>query len=418
MNSGHQQQDNTEQMKENLSRIKKKYIVLSGKGGVGKSTVSVNIAVALNLMGKRVGIMDVDIHGPSIAKMTGISGKRLEVNKDGKPTPLKIRDNFYVMTIASLLESDDTPVVWRGPVKMTAIKQFLNDIEWPELDYLIIDCPPGTGDEPLSAVQLIGKVDGSIIVSTPQEVAFLDARKTINFSNMLKVPVVGIVENMSGFKCPHCGEVTEIFKSGGAEKAARDFNIPILGKVPFEIEMVQSGDTGEFYIEKYPDSEGAKVYKKIVTELISKEDETSLLDNEGNDVCSSCSSSSCSTCASNPNEKSGGETMKVAIPLANGKLCMHFGHAEQFGIYHVENGKIVKGEFVTPPPHEPGVIPKWLNSLKVDVIIAGGMGSRAQQFFSEFGIKVMVGAQGGEPEQLIEEMLKGTLQLGANVCDH
>jgi len=179
-----QQQENTEMMKENLSRIKRKYIVLSGKGGVGKSTVSVNLAATLNLLGKKVGILDVDIHGPSIAKMTGLSGKRLEMNKDGNPVPLKIRENFYVLTIAALLESDDTPVVWRGPLKMTAIKQFLNDIQWPELDYLIIDCPPGTGDEPLSAVQLIGQVDGSIIVSTPQEVAFLDARKTINFSKM------------------------------------------------------------------------------------------------------------------------------------------------------------------------------------------------------------------------------------------
>ena len=264
MGQNQQSQENTERMKENLSKIKQKYIVLSGKGGVGKSTVSVNIAVALNLMGKKVGIMDVDIHGPSIAKMTGVSGQHLEMNEKGNPVPIKIKDGFYVMTIASLLESDDTPVVWRGPVKMSAIKQFLNDIEWPELDYLIIDCPPGTGDEPLSAVQLIGQVDGSIIVSTPQEVAFLDARKTINFSQMLKVPVLGLVENMSGFKCPHCGEITDIFKSGGAEKAAADFNIKILGKVPFEIEMVQSGDSGEFYIEKYPESEGAKVYRNIV----------------------------------------------------------------------------------------------------------------------------------------------------------
>ncbi len=409
-------QENTERMAENLSKIKNKLIVLSGKGGVGKSTVSVNLAVALNLMGKKVGIMDVDIHGPSIAKMTGISGKRLEVNKNGNPTPIKIRDNFYVMTIASLLESDDTPVVWRGPVKMTAIKQFLNDIEWPELDYLIIDCPPGTGDEPLSAVQLIGQVDGSIIVSTPQEVAFLDARKTINFSSMLKVPVVGIIENMSGFKCPHCGKVTDIFKSGGAEKAAKDFNIKILGKVPFEIEMVQSGDSGEFYIEKYPESEGAKVYKKIVEIIIANETNKPQQQPQATE-CSSCAASGCSSCASGE-QKKGGEVMKVAIPLANGQLCMHFGHAEKFGIYDVENGKIVKGEFVTPPPHEPGVIPKWLNSLNVNVIIAGGMGSRAQQFFSEYGIKVLVGAQGGEPEQLIEEMLKGTLQLGANVCDH
>ncbi len=405
-----QQQENTERMKENLSRIKRKYIVLSGKGGVGKSTVSVNLAATLNLLGKSVGILDVDIHGPSIAKMTGISGKRLEMNENGNPVPLKIKDNFYVLTIAALLESDDTPVVWRGPLKMTAIKQFLNDIEWPELDYLIIDCPPGTGDEPLSAVQLIGKVDGSIIVSTPQEVAFLDARKTINFSKMLKVPVVGIVENMSGFKCPKCGEITYIFKSGGAEKAAKDFRVDILGKVPFEIEMVESGDSGAFFVEKYPNSEGAKVYKEIAKKIMKKEGESITNEEPVDNPCSSCSSKC--------NSSSGGDKMKVAVPLANGMLCMHFGHAEQFGIYDVENGKIVNKELVTPPPHEPGVIPKWLNSLNVNVIIAGGMGSRAQQFFNEYGIKVLVGASAKTPEELIDDMVKGTLQLGANVCDH
>ncbi len=405
-----QQQENTERMQENLSRIKKKYIILSGKGGVGKSTVSVNLAATLNLLGKKVGILDVDIHGPSIAKMTGVSGRRLEMNKAGNPVPIKIKDNFYVLTIAALLESDDTPVVWRGPLKMTAIKQFLNDIEWPELDYLIIDCPPGTGDEPLSAVQLIGKVDGSIIVSTPQEVAFLDARKTINFSKMLKVPVTGIVENMSGFKCPKCGEITYIFKEGGAQKAAKDFGVDILGKVPFEIEMVESGDDGSFFVEKYPESEGAKVYKQIAEKLMEKE-------GDSNDSATINNSTPCSSCSANCETK-GGEKMKVAVPLANGMLCMHFGHAEQFGLYDLENGKIVNKELVTPPPHEPGVIPRWLNQLGVNIIIAGGMGSRAQQFFNEYGIKVLVGAQAKTPEELIDDMVKGTIQLGANVCDH
>ncbi len=416
--SNHQQEDN-QKMLENLSRIKKKYIVLSGKGGVGKSTVSVNIAVALWLMGKKVGIMDVDIHGPSIAKMTGVSGKRLEVNQHGNPAPIKIKDNFYIMTIASLLESEDTPVVWRGPLKMTAIKQFLNDIDWPELDYLIIDCPPGTGDEPLSAVQLLGNVDGSIIVSTPQEVAFLDARKTINFSQMLKVPVLGLIENMAGFKCPKCGEVTYIFKSGGAEKAAKDFNIDILARIPFEVEIVNSGDSGVFFIESNPDSEAAKAYKDAVLKIMK--DNNSANCNLGS-LPLSCSGegSSCSSCSQksiNENKSKGGK-MRVAIPIANGLLCRHFGHADNFGIYDVENGVITKKEFVTPPPHEPGVIPKWLNSLNVNAIIAGGMGSKAQGFFEEFGIKVYVGALDDVPEKLIDDMINNTLKLGSNVCDH
>ena len=391
----------TEKINQNLKRIKHKIIVLSGKGGVGKSSVSVNIATALWLKGKKVGILDIDIHGPSIGKMTGIPPtKRLELNEKGEPSPIKIRENFYVLTIAVLLESEDTPVVWRGPLKMGAIKQFLGDIQWPELDYLIIDCPPGTGDEPLSAIQLIGKVDGSIIVSTPQEVAFLDARKTINFSKMLQVPVIGIIENMSGFKCPHCGEITYIFKSGGAHKAAKDLNVDILGQIPFDINMVESADNGILYVEKYKDSEAAQKYIQIADVIIKKCDFSEQSDNK---------------------EKSPAKEenkMRIAIPLANGKLAMHFGHCEQFGIFDIENGKIVNKEFVTPPPHEPGVIPRFLHQQGVNKIIAGGMGQRAIQFFNDFGIEVIIGAPAKDPETLINEYLNGTLELGENVCSH
>ncbi len=391
----------TEKINQNLKRIKHKIIVLSGKGGVGKSSVSVNTATALWLKGKKVGILDIDIHGPSIGKMTGIPPtKRLELNENGEPSPIKIRDNFYVLTIAVLLDSEDTPVVWRGPLKMGAIKQFLGDIQWPELDYLIIDCPPGTGDEPLSAIQLIGKVDGSIIVSTPQEVAFLDARKTINFSKMLQVPVIGIIENMSGFKCPHCGEITYIFKSGGAHKAAKDLNVDILGQIPFEIEMVDAADKGILYVEKYQDSEAAKKYIQIADAIIKKlESETS----EKPQIAE---------------EKKEDSKMRIAIPLANGKLATHFGHCELFGIYDVENGKIINKQMMTPPPHEPGVIPRFLNEQGVNKIIAGGMGQRAIQFFNDYGIEVIIGAPVKDPETLIEEYLNGTLQLGENVCSH
>ena len=392
-----------EKIKENLKRIKHKIIVLSGKGGVGKSSVSVNIATALWLKGKRVGILDIDIHGPSIGKMTGIPPtKRLELNENGEPSPIKIRDNFYVLTIAVLLESEDTPVIWRGPLKMGAIKQFLGDIQWPELDYLIIDCPPGTGDEPLSAIQLIGKVDGSIIVSTPQEVAFLDARKTINFSKMLGVPVIGIIENMSGFKCPHCGEITYIFKSGGAHKAAKDLNVDILGQIPFEIEMVDAADNGILYVEKYKDSEASQKYFQIADAILKKFDDSTEMKKTVEDKP-----------LKNEEEK-----MRIAIPLAEGKLAMHFGHCEKFGIYDVENGKIINKQVITPPPHEPGIIPRFLHQNKVNKIIAGGMGQRAIQFFNDYGIEVIIGAPSKEPEKLIEEYLNGTLQLGENVCSH
>ena len=254
---------------ENLNKIKNKIVVLSGKGGVGKSTVSINLAYALVLEGKKVGIMDVDIHGPSIAKMAGIEGKALRASENKRPKPIEVVKNFYVLSIASMLKSPDDPVVWRGPMKMNVIKQFLSDIDWPELDFLIVDCPPGTGDEPLSVIQLLKKVTGCIIVSTPQDVAFLDARKTINFSKMLNVPVLGLIENMAGFICPKCGEKIDIFKSGGAQKCIKDFNINLLGKIPIDIDIFVSGDIGKAYVYHNSKNQGAKIYKEIAVKILN-----------------------------------------------------------------------------------------------------------------------------------------------------
>jgi len=259
------------QLQENIDRIKHKLIVISGKGGVGKSTVSVNLAYSLALSGKKVGILDIDIHGPSIAKMLGIEGQKLGYSdKNNRPMPIKVQENLYAMTIASLLQSADEPVIWRGPLKMGVIKQFLQDIEWPELDYLIVDNPPGTGDEPLSIVQILKNVDGSLIVSTPQDVAFLDARKTIIFSQKMSVPVFGIIENMSGFTCPHCGEKVDIFHGNGAVKAANDFDVEVLGKIPIDVNIVDTSDAGLPYIKYFSNRLGAKEMKNIVKKIINK----------------------------------------------------------------------------------------------------------------------------------------------------
>ncbi|MBN2546373.1 MAG: Mrp/NBP35 family ATP-binding protein [Spirochaetes bacterium] len=254
---------------ENLRKIKYKIVVMSGKGGVGKSTVSTNLAYSFVLSGAKVGILDVDIHGPSIAKLTGIEGKELTFGVNQRPKPIEATKNLFVVTIASMIENSDDPIIWRGPMKMNAIKQFLSDIEWPKLDYLIIDCPPGTGDEPLSVIQLLKKVDGSIIVSTPQDIAFLDARKTINFSRQLNVPILGIIENMAGFVCPKCGEKINIFKSGGAEKACKDFNVKLLGQIPIDTDIVDSGDNGKAYVYYYNQKEGAIIYNKISEQIMN-----------------------------------------------------------------------------------------------------------------------------------------------------
>lgn len=229
-------------IKRNMSKIKHKVAVLSGKGGVGKTTVAVNLALGLKEKGLKVGILDADVTGPNIAIMMGVEGERLTGDNE-RLIPVE-KDGIKIISMAMLLKSSDTPVVWRGPIKMKAIRQFLADVLWGELDYLVIDLPPGSSDEPLSIGQRIPEMDGAVVVSTPQEVALLDVRKSINFAGMLKIPIIGVVENMSGFICPHCNEVTNIFKSGGAKKAADKLNIKLLTTIPIDPSVVTDGDAG------------------------------------------------------------------------------------------------------------------------------------------------------------------------------
>ncbi len=252
-----------------LRKIKHKVLVLSGKGGVGKSTVAVNLAVALAGQGKKVGLLDIDIHGPNVPKMLGVEGQRV----GGDQTtiePYNYSDNLRLMSISFLLQSSDTAVIWRGPLKMGIIKQFLKDVNWGELDYMIVDAPPGTGDEPLSICQLIEDVDGAVIVTTPQDVSVLDVRKSINFCRQLKIRVLGVVENMSGLTCPHCGEMIDLFKKGGGEKMAAEENVPFLGAVPIDPAVVEGGDKGVPIVTGSPDSASARAFLDI-TEKLTKD---------------------------------------------------------------------------------------------------------------------------------------------------
>lgn len=236
--------------KVNIS-VKHVILVLSGKGGVGKSTVSVNLAYALASHGYQTGLLDLDIHGPSIAKMLGIEDLRLQALGD-KIMPVKVTGSLKVVSMALLLNGTDNPIVWRGPMKAAAIKQFLGDVEWGDLDYLVVDLPPGTGDEALNIVQFAPNVEGAVIVTTPQDVAVLDSTKAIKFVEMMDLPVLGIVENMAGMVCPHCGDVIDLFGKGGGEKTAKEYNVPFLGSIPIDIEMRKAGDEGRPYIVKKP----------------------------------------------------------------------------------------------------------------------------------------------------------------------
>ena len=227
----------------NLRRIKRKIMIMSGKGGVGKSTVAANLATELTLRGYKVGLLDCDIHGPTIPTIFGLESEKLSVNEEGI-LPIQVLPNLSVMSIGFLVENKDSPIVWRGPAKLGAIKQFLEDVLWGKLDFLIIDLPPGTGDEPLSVAQLIPYCDGSVLVTTPQDVALISVRKSIKFSEKLNVPVIGLVDNMHGLICPHCGKYIEVFGTGGVEKASKDFKIPILARLPIEPKVAEMEDKG------------------------------------------------------------------------------------------------------------------------------------------------------------------------------
>lgn len=247
----------------NLRRIKRKIMVMSGKGGVGKSTIAANLAAGLALRGFHVGLLDSDIHGPTIPIIFGLETAKPEVDDEGI-VPIRVFSNLSVMSIGFLLQDKDSPIIWRGPAKMGAIKQFLEDVHWGELDFLIIDLPPGTGDEPLSVAQLIPNCDGSLVVTTPQDVALVSVRKSINFSYKLNIPVLGIVDNMNGLVCPHCGKLIEVFGSGGVEKASRDFNIPILAKLPLEPKVARMEDKGTVLEGLDHNTEWQKNFEKVV----------------------------------------------------------------------------------------------------------------------------------------------------------
>lgn len=251
----------------NMRAIKNKIMVMSGKGGVGKSTVAANLAAQLALKGFKVGLLDSDIHGPSIPKMFGIEDTRPEVDEKGI-VPVPVTENLKVMSIALLLEDKDSPIIWRGPAKMAAIKQFLEDVSWGKLDYLIVDLPPGTGDEPLSIAQLIEKVDGAVVVTTPQDMALVSVRKSITFAHMLKVPVIGIVENMSVIICPHCDEKINLFGKGGVEKAAKDFDVPVLAALPMDPEIAEIEDNGQVHTLDADATEWSREFTKIVDSVV------------------------------------------------------------------------------------------------------------------------------------------------------
>lgn len=257
-----------EKLRARMNKVKHKIAVISGKGGVGKSTVTVNLAIAFALHGHAndVGILDADITGPCVPKIIGLHGRSLQVGPPGL-FPAMGPMGIKVVSMDFLLPSEETPVIWRGPLKMKAISQFLSDIVWGELEFLFIDLPPGTGDEPLSIMQLIPEMDGVVIVTIPSEVSQIVVKKAVTFSRKLSIPVIGIIENMSGFVCPKCGAEINIFKTGGGEKIAKDLMTPFLGKIPIDPQICEDSDKGVPFIIEHKDSPASKAFMEIVKKI-------------------------------------------------------------------------------------------------------------------------------------------------------
>lgn len=362
-----------------LSRVKKVIGIVSGKGGVGKSLVTSMLAVEMSRNGYNTAILDADITGPSIPKAFGLK-ERAMANEQGL-YPVKSQTGIDIMSINLLLENDTEPVVWRGPVIGNTVKQFWTDVIWGDVDYMFIDMPPGTGDVPLTVFQSI-PVDGIIIVTSPQELVSMIVSKAVNMANMMNIPIIGLVENMSYFECTDCCKKHSIFGESHIDEIAGKYNLDVLAKLPIDPKIAASCDKG-------------------LIELFNRdwlEPVVGIIENFGE-------------------SKMEESIMKIAVANANGSVSEHFGHCDGFDMFHIADNKIVKREFFESPEHQPGVLPNFLNDKGAKVVIAGGMGGGAVQIFNEKNIEVVVGAS-GDAHEAVERYLEGALKSTGSVCNH
>jgi ATP-binding protein involved in chromosome partitioning len=380
------EKDQKDQEERELTRVLKqighKLVVMSGKGGVGKSSVAISLALALARRGKKVGLMDVDLHGPNVLRMLGLK-EPLDLSHAQFDLPPDLFDNLRVISIEVLMRDRDMAVIWRGPLKHQLIRQFISEVQWGSLDYLVVDSPPGTGDEPMSVAQTIADAK-AIIVTTPQEISLADVRKSLNFCDKINMKVVGIVENMSGYACPHCGKELPLFKRGGGEKTARTAKVPFLGALPFDPQMVEAADQGRLLEVKADDSPFFQAFQPIVDYILETLPVTPVSTREPG-------------------------VLKFALPVDDGKLSDKFGHATHFAIFQVKNGNVGPKELVPAPTHEPGGIPEWLDEMGITHVIAGNLGEKAQALLTKKGIEVIAGAPLEAPETLVNQYLQHAL---------
>jgi len=360
------------------NNIKNVIGIMSGKGGVGKSLITSMLAVTLNRKGYKIGVMDADITGPSIPKIFGIKNMG-GVGSDGI-VPVLTKSGIKIISINMFLEDETRPVIWRGPLIGNVIKQFWDETYWGDLDYLFIDLPPGTSDAPLTVMQSI-PLKGMIIVSTPQELVSMIVEKAINMTEIVKIPIIGLIENMSYLNCPDCNKKIEIFGKSNGAKIANEKNIKFLGSLPIYPEITSLCDEGK--IEEYK----IELFEKITNMLIAES----------------------KYCEYKNNMK------KIALPTEGNMVSGHFGHCEKFILIDVAEGKIINKDEIPAPEHQPGFLPGFLAQKGVNVIIAGGMGVRAKDLFTENNIEVFAGVN-GSIDDVVNNYINGTLKTTDSFC--
>ncbi len=384
-----------------MNEIKRTIAVLSGKGGVGKSMVTALLATYLQRTGRyRVGVLDADVTGPSIPKLFGADKFKPKATEIGL-FPVRSHSDIQLMSINLLLEEPDTPVIWRGPILANTVKQFWTDVVWGDIDFMFLDMPPGTGDIPLTVFQSL-PLDGIIIVTSPQDLVAMIVKKAVNMAKMMKIPILGLIENMSYAICPHCGEQIKLFGESVTEEIAIEWGIPFLGYLPIDPDLTRLSDEGQI----------ERIHKNYLEKAVAAIEK---IPPRGNPILKEKAE-----LLHSPNEMTTAnpDTVKVAIAAENGAVCAHFGHCEGFAIYDTKDGRIVSESFLKNPGHKPGLLPNLLNDQGVRVVIAGGMGEGAIDIFNEKGIDVITGAN-GRVDQTIEGFLAGSLTSTGSVChDH
>jgi len=380
--------DEEQLLKPVLTHIKQKLMILSGKGGVGKSTIAACMAIALAQKGYKVGLLDIDLHGPSIPHLLNITDV-LNISPEQKVLPKEIMPNLEVVSMECFMADKDQAVIWRGPLKHTAIRQFISDVQWGVLDYLVVDSPPGTGDEPLSIAQLIPEAK-AIIVATPQEVALADVRKSITFCREVDMDIAGIIENMSGFICPHCGKEVDIFKTGGAERTALASHVEFLGRLPFDLGVVEAGDEGKLvkYMENQ-DNFYNKVFSQIADRLIQRLEQMEVKPVSLDEIRVK-------------------NSYKIAIPLKEEKPAPFLTTCDEMAMVHIKDGQIKKVERITPSEQGP-LRPKVFVDLGADLVMTKAMKEKAKYVFYKNKVGVVLDIPDASPEELVQKFIKGEL---------